>query len=282
PTKEGRYGVPGRTRLPPPSRAASPRRRCKTTGRALRCAGAPEGSHEPRVVPFHLQAKRRQSGFDSDCFNVTTNAVARFGASDDRAAWRFDIDRAQADTKRAAPAHLDAAQERVDGFGMKGRERIRRIGIEAEHRAPFPRPGGSRGMRLIGTERARHDTAVAQSVKDRLAAMELDSANDVSVVADDDVRTGIDRRVRYGPLVRCQTRARVHDSFVQGYDDEIGTLPRRLDIRGHVTERRRIRPLEGGGRGDGSLTGGPYIYICAAGAVLASPGGFRTDAVVAQ
>src|SRR5690606_24299177 len=64
--------------------------------------------------------------------------------------------------------------------------------------------------------------------------------------------------------------------------DEIGTLPRRLDIGSHVPERCRIGPLEGGGGGDRPLAGGPYIYICAAGMVFASPGGFRADTVVAQ
>ena len=101
-------------------------------------------------------------------------------------------------TKPAStPPSLDPAvgDHRVPALGVEGIERHRRVGLEAEELPPPLRPGGQ----LVGACAARRQgmrdgDEVAEPVEDRLAAVELDAAEDVRVVADHDVGAAVDRR----------------------------------------------------------------------------------------
>ena len=85
---------------------------------------------------------------------------------------------------------------------MKRRELIGGVRLEAEQLTSFARPRRASGMGLIGRQRARHDAAIAEAMEDRLAAIELDPANDVRMVPEHDVAARIDRSMRKRPFVR--------------------------------------------------------------------------------
>ena len=86
-------------------------------------------------------------------------------------------------------------------LGMERRERVVGIGLEPEQLlAPFG-PFAARRMVLRRRQRTRDHAAVAQAMEDRLAAMELDAAHDMRVMADHRIRAQLDRRLGQGPLV---------------------------------------------------------------------------------
>ncbi len=115
-------------------------------------------------------------------------------------------------------------QHGVHGFGMKGRQAVCGIRLEPEQLAAPFRPLGARRMILVGTQRMRHHAAVAEAMEDGFAPMEFDAAQDVRVMADDDIGAGIDGGLGKRPFVGRQLRRRVHDALVQGNDDQLRGL----------------------------------------------------------
>src|SRR3954469_20516845 len=116
-------------------------------------------------------------------------------------------------------------------------------------------------MRLIGTQCSRNHASVSETVKDRLALVDFDAANDVSMMAEHNVRTGIDNCVRDRPLIGSQTSASMDDAFVERDDDEISSLPRSLNIECHISKGRWIGPFQRCSRRNRSIVGWPHTYI---------------------
>ncbi len=89
-------------------------------------------------------------------------------------------------------------------LGMEWRELIGGIRLEAEELPAAVRPGRARRMRLIRAERTRDDAAVAEPVKDRATAIDLDPARDVRMMPAHDIGARIDRGVGERNLVGRQ------------------------------------------------------------------------------
>jgi len=103
-------------------------------------------------------------------------------------------------------------------------------------------PGPIRATRIIRVraQRARDDAAIAEPVKNGFATVDLDAAQDVGMVANDDIGARVDGGMRDGPLVGRERCRRVHDALVQGDDDDVGGAPRDADRFRHGRERRRV------------------------------------------
>ena len=85
-------------------------------------------------------------------------------------------------------------------------------------------------MVVVEVQRPGHGHEVAEAVKDRTAVHGLDPAQDMGVVADDDVRTGLDRGAGERPFVVGEHGRRVHDALVQRDDDQVRDLGEPLDV----------------------------------------------------
>ena len=98
-------------------------------------------------------------------------------------------------------------------------------------------------------------------MKDRFALIDFDAAHDVRVMADHDIGTCIDCRLRHCSLIGGESSARVHDAFVQRDNHHIRMLSSLLDVRCHVAERFRVGAFQGGCRRDRPISRRPHIYI---------------------
>ncbi len=112
-------------------------------------------------------------------------------------------------------------QHRVDGLRMERRERVGGVWLEAEHCLAPVCPFAPRGMILRGAEGARDHATIAQAVEDRPVPIEFDPANDVRMMADDRIGTGIDRGMGEWPLVGREAGRGVDDALVKRHQHEI-------------------------------------------------------------
>ena len=78
---------------------------------------------------------------------------------------------------------------------------------------------------------------MVDAVEDRAIPVDLDALEDVRVVADDDVRAGVDRRARERPLVLGELRADERDALVEGDRDDVDLGREGADVRLHRLER---------------------------------------------
>ena len=217
--------------------------------RRVRCPIPADPLMPPR--PYQPRRKRRAvirpaAKVILAIYAVIAAACGRFG--NNRAARCFDIHRHEARFNSTVFMPFEPAQYGVDRFRMKRRQPILRIRLETEQLLAPLHPSRARRIILARAERARHDAAVAEAVKNGPAAIEFHAADQMRVMTDHDMRARIDRRLRHRPFVGCQARRRMHQSLVQSDDDEIVVAAGRSDVGLHLRQGLRVRRLQGSRR----------------------------------
>ena len=130
------------------------------------------------------------------------------------------MNRQETGLQAAVIVHPHATQHGVHGLRVKWRQVVSRVGSEAEQLLAAPGPGHACRIVALGAQRARHHATIAETMKDRLAAVDFDAPHDVGVMSQYHVGAGIDGRMRHGAFVRRQPRRRVHDSLVERDDHQ--------------------------------------------------------------
>ena len=128
----------------------------------------------------------------------------------------------------------------------------------------------------------RDDAAIADAVEDRFAAIDLDAAQDVRVMADDDVGPCIDRGLGKRSLVGGQSRGRVHDALVERDDDQLRAAARGGNVGTQDLEGLGVHSFQWRVRRHCAAIRRPDAQVIASGALRRGPGCLRPDAVVAE
>lgn len=198
-------------------------------------------------------------------------------------AGRLEVDRQEAGRDQSVTIKHHTGQQTVCGLWMKRRERVRRVGLEAKHLAPPSCPGGAAGMGLIRAQRTGHDTTVTETVKNRAVAMKLDSAQDVGMMPDDQIRARIDRGPCKRALIGRQPARHVYDSFMERDDANIRTgIACVSDVQGHEANRVIVGMAEVRGGSYCTTPFGSHSDVSTTGARRCGPTLLRSNTVVAE
>ena len=137
-------------------------------------------------------------------------------------------------------------------------------------------------MILIGAECACHHAAIAQPMKNRLSPVKLHTADDVRVMSEDNVGTGIDGRMGNRPLIRRQAHRGMDDALVQGDHEKVSILFCGSDILLHCMQRLWCSVFKSGGRRNGAAVRGLDPNKSKPGRCIRCPAVFRADAVITE
>lgn len=137
-----------------------------------------------------------------------------------------DVGREVASLDGTAPVDDALRDDRLLRLRVERVERVERVlgvRLEAKHLATAQGPGPALGavVARVVVERLRDADEVTEAVVDRLAAVDLDAAQDVGVVADHHVRARVDRGPRDLLLVVQDDDRRVDDALVERDGEDV-------------------------------------------------------------